>query len=217
MFKQQRHQHDLRHREQRRPPHQHQGIKRAVAFRQDVGHRESEGCSDHKQQRKRVCRQARLRCQHDHADECNHHAGGRGERRPLREQRPGQQDGEGRGELIGDGRHASRAEPKADIEQPEVQSTKENRNSRDRAELSARGPFDERNKQQRDGQEAQCEEEERRKLRYAHFDGHELITPEQGNGHRADDLDGRHGILPFKTDQSRYRRAGRGGVHGLFT
>src|SRR5262249_53558980 len=77
----------------------------------------------------------------------------------------------------------------------------------DWAELLTRGPFDERNKQQRDGQEAQCEEEERRKLRDAHFDGHELITPEQGNGHREYDLDDRHGILPFKTDQSRYRRA----------
>ena len=61
MFKGQRHQHDLRHREQRRPPHQHQRVKRAVAFRQDVGHRERESCPDHKQQRKRVCRQARPR------------------------------------------------------------------------------------------------------------------------------------------------------------
>src|SRR5205814_6825472 len=115
------------------------------------------------------------------------------------------------------GRHASRAEPKADIEEPEVQSTKEKRNSCDRAELLTLGPLDERNKQQRDGHEPEGEEEERRKLRNAHLDGHELITPEQRNGHGADDLDGRHGIFPFKTDQSRYRRANGGGVHGLFT
>src|SRR4029434_8280492 len=103
------------------------------------------------------------------------------------------------------------------IEEPEVQSTKKNRNSCDRAELSTRGPSDERNEQQRDGQEAQCEEEERRKLRYAHLDGHELITPEQGNGHRADDLDNRHGILPFKTDQFIYRPASSGDVRRSLT
>src|SRR5439155_12867633 len=105
-------------------------------------------------------------------------------------------------------------EPKANIKEPEVQSTKENRNSCDRAELLTCGPLDERNKQQRDGQEAQGEEEERRKLRNAHFDGHELITPEQGDGHGADDLDGRHGTLSFKTDQSKYRRTNSRGVHG---
>ena len=77
MFEQQRHQQDLRHREQRRPSHQHQGIKRAVALGQDVGHREREGCPDHQQQRQRVGRQARPRRQHDHADECERHAGGR--------------------------------------------------------------------------------------------------------------------------------------------
>jgi hypothetical protein len=54
--------------------------------------------------------------------------------------------------------------------EPEVQSTKENRDSCDRAELSTCGPLDERNKQEPDGQEAQCEEEQRRKLRNAHFD-----------------------------------------------
>ncbi|MFK4518929.1 hypothetical protein ABIF20_006294 [Bradyrhizobium japonicum] len=112
--------------------------------------------------------------------------------------------GEGRGELIRDGRHAARAEPKTDIKQPEVQTAQENRNGCDRAELCARGLLDERNEQQRDGQEAQREEEQRRKLRNTHLDGHELITPEQGNGYRADDLDGRHGILPFKTNRSRY-------------
>ena len=34
---------------------------------------------------------------------------------------------------------------------------------------------------------------ERQKLHNAHFDGHELITPEQTDGYRADDLDGGHG------------------------
>src|SRR3981189_871571 len=112
-------------------------------------------------------------------------------------------------------RHAPGAEPKANIEESEVQSTKENRNSCDRAELLTCGLLDQRNEQQRDGQEAQCEEEERRKLHNAHFDGHELITPEQGDGHRADDLDGRHGIPPFKTVWSRYRRANSGSIHVL--
>src|ERR1700684_3754897 len=108
---------------------------------------------------------------------------------------------------MGDARDAAGAEPKANIEQPEVQSAQENRNSCDGAELLPRGLFDEWDKQQRDGEEAQCEEEEGRKLGHAHLDGHELIPPEQGNSHRADDLEGRHGILPFKTDQSKYRRA----------
>src|SRR5262249_29234220 len=114
-----------------------------------------------------------------------------------------------RHELICDGRHAPRTEAKADIEQPEVQATEENRNGCDRPELSTRGPLDEGNEQQGDREEAQSEEEKRRKLRNAHLDGHELIAPEQGNGHRADDLDDRHGILPFKTDRSKYRRARR--------
>src|SRR5262249_8901075 len=77
------------------------------------------------------------------------------------------------------------------------------------------GAFDERNKQERDGQEAQGEEEERRKLQDPHLDGHELIAPEQGDGHRADDLDGRHGVLSFKTVRSRYRRARGAGIHGI--
>ena len=94
-------------------------IKGSKALRQDVGHREREGCPDHKQQRKRVRRQAgpaantttptnAITTPADVVERASPRAAAKLTGR------------EGRGELIGDGRHASRAEPKANVEEPEV-------------------------------------------------------------------------------------------------
>jgi hypothetical protein len=58
------------------------GFKRAVAFRQDVGHGECEGFPDHKHSGSAFADRPGSPA---NADECEYHSSRRGERRPLRE------------------------------------------------------------------------------------------------------------------------------------